>query len=871
MTTYTTKTAKNGSVRYYDAKTGKVIAKKTALENERNFIVANGTAKERYELAKETFRVSDNRVEKLGYHRVIVGSQKNGWQYDSKYEWHRVDESIANIELKREFNLTLDEFRAQAQEVVAEVEEPATAEVEDYAVSTEAQEVATEAEIEQANQTESTTAIVPVEFYAVQTAYLQTIMQDARLAALKELQAEELRKARAEQAKIAAAERQAAQDAAIRSGNYTAQINKATVRFENNQIVQIDEGYYHFEVRYSFKSGKIIKRFYYNDTSTGRLAKKTVSAKRIIEDYMNSQIAEEQGKIFKDFLDAYKQNSKGFFEAWVTVTFADNRAHNATANFDNFNHAKAFVDEAKKIFAGMKMDAVIKHDFARYYTLTEDGTETFDLPDTSFFNGYSKDEIQSRINQINNAIADNEQAQENADSYVWSALCAANSRLKQTRLFYEFILRQAQLAQQPLTDNQLKAQEIIRKLDGLLVKFEHAGIGKNGGLALHYATFKNDNDEFGAPVWLVEVFTDEHSYILDHVNLIRGYDADKTVETFHFNHDSLSVNQQLAAVIVSKLGGLNVEPLFRFNFFKDGRRIKVYKTLRTPADKFGTNLFIYEVFTDKNSFILDYVNLVTVNPDDSDSVETFHFFKPDVKPPAPQTFVATQITFPNGLEGEPTRELSQAFVNLDDAAKFIADDYPIIDLKPAYPGAYFGGIFFAGWRIEHNGKILCSCDWLGNTHGDEATVSLVNKFIDENDEFILPALPGFLAPEAQDDCEEFSPKVEIVKGLFNFDEALGAKKILKPIADKAHVELGTLKLGNHDNERKSCEVLAQVSGSTNAIDKFKTLLRDRYPAKQHAFEEGKVYTLQARNALNQPLARKFKILKRGKVFVRTSR
>ena len=131
MTTYTTKTAKNGSVRYYDAKTGKVIAKKTALENERNFIVANGTAKERYELAKETFRVSDNRVEKLGYHRVIVGSQKNGWQYDSKYEWHRVDESIANIELKRGFNLTLDEFRAQAQEVVAEVEEPATAEVED--------------------------------------------------------------------------------------------------------------------------------------------------------------------------------------------------------------------------------------------------------------------------------------------------------------------------------------------------------------------------------------------------------------------------------------------------------------------------------------------------------------------------------------------------------------------------------------------------------------------------------------------------------------------------------------------------------------------------------------------------------------------
>lgn len=206
---------------------------------------------------------------------------------------------------------------------------------------------------------------------------------------------------------------------------------------------------------------------------------------------------------------------------------------------------------------------------------------------------------------------------------------------------------------------------------------------------------------------------------------------------------------------------------------------------------------------------------------------------PDNQPNVTEKFIATQITFPNGHEGEPTVEVSQTFDNLDDAAKFIADDYPVIDdgtlgsLRAAYHDSYFGGIFFAGWRIEHGGKELASVDYLGYSHGDEEAVSLVDKYINENDEFIIPDLPGFLAPEAQGDYNEFRPKVETVKVLFNFDEALDAKKSLKPLANKACVELGDLTLGKFDNSLKTCEVLAQVFGTTNEIDKFKTLLTDR--------------------------------------------
>ena len=194
-------------------------------------------------------------------------------------------------------------------------------------------------------------------------------------------------------------------------------------------------------------------------------------------------------------------------------------------------------------------------------------------------------------------------------------------------------------------------------------------------------------------------------------------------------------------------------------------------------------------------------------------------------------FVATQITFPNGYEGEPTVEVSATFDNLDDAARFIADDNPIIrdgkSPRRAYADYYFGGIFFAGWKIERDGKILCEVDFLGNTHGDNEIDSLVCKYCDENDNFIIPDVPGFLDAESQDDYKEFKPRLEIVKATFDLKEIHDAKEILAPLADKADVELGELTLG--DSNEKTCTVNIEVKGSINAIEKFKALLDGRKP------------------------------------------
>ena len=82
-----------------------------------------------------------------------------------------------------------------------------------------------------------------------------------------------------------------------------------------------------------------------------------------------------------------------------------------------------------------------------------------------------------------------------------------------------------------LSAAQKLAAEIMAKLPEGTLQFKGAGEAKNGGLALHY-------DAGDSCVSVVEVFTDEDNYILDHVNLISGYGDDKSVETFTFRKHS---------------------------------------------------------------------------------------------------------------------------------------------------------------------------------------------------------------------------------------------------------------------------------------------------------------------------------------------
>ena len=167
MKTYTTKIAKNGATLYYSVETGKRIAKEIALEIERKEIIANGTVKERYELAKETTELLKNKAGEKPVFKIFGNYTERafsyaygGWYHNKKHGWYFTNcnywsaKSIKNH--LAEMNLTVEEFIAEYNkenniEETAEVE-ITEADVEDYAVSTEAQDAAIEAEIENAAQ-----------------------------------------------------------------------------------------------------------------------------------------------------------------------------------------------------------------------------------------------------------------------------------------------------------------------------------------------------------------------------------------------------------------------------------------------------------------------------------------------------------------------------------------------------------------------------------------------------------------------------------------------------------------------------------------------------------------------------------------------
>lgn len=116
MKTYTTKIAKNGATLYYSTETGKRIAKETALENERKYILANGTTKERYALAQEDFYLTTSgEIMKNGFYTAVSRGTSKGFKLATKYDWHIISDTDADIDLKRFYNLTVDEFRAEAE------------------------------------------------------------------------------------------------------------------------------------------------------------------------------------------------------------------------------------------------------------------------------------------------------------------------------------------------------------------------------------------------------------------------------------------------------------------------------------------------------------------------------------------------------------------------------------------------------------------------------------------------------------------------------------------------------------------------------------------------------------------------------------
>lgn len=268
--------------------------------------------------------------------------------------------------------------------------------VDDYAVSTEAQDVATDAEIELAN---NTTALVPVEFYNRQKVFEQQL-----------------------------------------TGNYSTTINGEFVTFKNFSIVRID-------------ASNKLNMTYHHDSKNKifRLGGHKIAAAKIAANYVLKEQAVEQGKAFHAFFDNVNQTGN-FFDVVSIVTYADGVDHNFCKSFDTLPQATDHINQILANFPDINATIVIKSTLKSYgnyktaiYRRNNDGTVTADIPDTQAFRNYSTTEIKSRLTDTLKAIRDNDDfmktvALDKTANSIWYNLYDACSDLRHTYKILEFCL-----------------------------------------------------------------------------------------------------------------------------------------------------------------------------------------------------------------------------------------------------------------------------------------------------------------------------------------------------------------------------------------------------------------------------------------------
>ena len=142
--------------------------------------------------------------------------------------------------------------------------------------------------------------------------------------------------------------------------------------------------------------------------------------------------------------------------------------------------------------------------------------------------------------------------QEQAEK-VYVTICAGECDISRAFENPDYAASEPETATQEVMKPELAASmklaaEIIASVGEGEIKFSHAGVGKNGGLARHYDL--DDGTEFGTGISLVEVFTDKDGYILDHVNVIRVLPA-RIVVTYDFA--TLAATQESVVYINGEL------------------------------------------------------------------------------------------------------------------------------------------------------------------------------------------------------------------------------------------------------------------------------------------------------------------------------
>lgn len=212
-----------------------------------------------------------------------------------------------------------------------------------------------------------------------------------------------------------------------RYASVTRTINGEQLYFFHHRLTNISAPALNLEVY--FDNGRM--NFWHGDK---RIARDKVWQVPIIKETAKAQ-TESFGKFFAGDL------TSKFFKVSVYPTFADGNEHNYVRYFDYFNQAQKFVEEVK-IFVGDVPTQIYITGGGQYLFTRINGTEHYTLP------AVDVTEAQSRLDELNKAIADNESFADKCDDLTASLLGVANYRNKQSIAYYEAALRMTE----PATD-----------------------------------------------------------------------------------------------------------------------------------------------------------------------------------------------------------------------------------------------------------------------------------------------------------------------------------------------------------------------------------------------------------------------------------
>lgn len=243
----------------------------------------------------------------------------------------------------------------------------------------------------------------------------------------------------------------------------TRTINGEVLHFFHHKLTHISAPALNLEVYFDNGRGVYLNgrmEFWHGD--------KPIARDKVWQVPIIKETAKAQKESFSKFFAG--DHEPKFFKVNVYATFADGQEHNYVKYFDYFNQAQKFVEDTKNFIGDVQSLISIKANKqggACYYIRFDNGSEHYTLPTVDAA------EAQSRIDDLNKAIADNESFA--GDEETASLLRVANYRNKQTIDYYEAALRMTEPTNdKPTKELKRRMAEITKERNEIYDALEEA-------------------------------------------------------------------------------------------------------------------------------------------------------------------------------------------------------------------------------------------------------------------------------------------------------------------------------------------------------------------------------------------------------------